>query len=262
MCVLECIVGSADADDRCRVDYDQYYASLAVSTAPHGQLTPEYGGEEEDVKPNLEYLDSLNEYRKRSRSREDVGTGGSTPKMPRTDEHMETQSVVAPQDVGVYTNGVGGDSTGSGDDPIVYGTSLYLHLYFVGVCRCRCSCSACSERRTGAALADHGGAPGGDESGGVHGVLRGAHRALVIVTLWRKCGGTWTLYYLSHGCMRYHLVSLDSTVRVIRGALAPPANEIEGSLDWLISEGRDWGRALTGSTNSLERNRFQAWGIH
>ncbi|KAI0760577.1 TFIIE alpha subunit-domain-containing protein [Fomes fomentarius] len=100
--------------------YDQYYASLAVSTAPPGQLTPEYGGEEEDVKPNLEYLDSLNEYRKRSRSREDVGTGGSTPKMPRTDEHMETQSAAAPQDVEVYTNGVGGDSAGAGDDPIVY----------------------------------------------------------------------------------------------------------------------------------------------
>ena len=60
-------------------DYDQYYASLAASEAPSTLPTPGLGefGEEEDVKPNLEYLDSLNEYRKRSRSREDVGTGGS-----------------------------------------------------------------------------------------------------------------------------------------------------------------------------------------
>ncbi|KAI0794331.1 hypothetical protein C8Q74DRAFT_1445748 [Fomes fomentarius] len=94
----------------------QYYASLACVDCTPGQLTSEYGGEEEDVKPNLEYLDSLND-RKRSRSRQDVGAGGSTPKMPRTDEHMETQNVAAPQDVEVYTNGVGGDS---GDDPIVY----------------------------------------------------------------------------------------------------------------------------------------------
>ena len=33
--------------------------------------------------------------RKRSRSGDDVGTGGSTPKMPRTDEAMETQEAVA-----------------------------------------------------------------------------------------------------------------------------------------------------------------------
>jgi transcription initiation factor TFIIE subunit alpha len=54
-------------------DYDQYYASLAASAAPSTQHTP--SGEfsvlddfEEDRKPNIEYLDSLNEHNKRSRS--------------------------------------------------------------------------------------------------------------------------------------------------------------------------------------------------
>lgn len=56
--------------------YDQYYASLAASTAPSTQHTPSgefsvLGDFEEDKKPNIEYLDSLNEHNKRSRSVED-----------------------------------------------------------------------------------------------------------------------------------------------------------------------------------------------
>ena len=73
--------------------YDQYYASLAASsTAASAQATPTatgvpsssnspdflnshlYDDDEEDKKPNVEYLDSLNAYRKRSRSQEDVGS--------------------------------------------------------------------------------------------------------------------------------------------------------------------------------------------
>ncbi|CAL1699012.1 unnamed protein product [Somion occarium] len=70
--------------------YDQYYASLEASAAPSAQVTPltgdlgsDFGEEEEDIKPNIEYLDSLNEYRKRSRSAEDIGAGGpvKTPRM-------------------------------------------------------------------------------------------------------------------------------------------------------------------------------------
>ncbi|KAF8651404.1 hypothetical protein AX16_004797 [Volvariella volvacea WC 439] len=68
--------------------YDQYYASLAASATVSTQPTPTATGlsaqgssdfgdlayeEEEDKKPSIEYLDSLNEYRKRSRSREDDG---------------------------------------------------------------------------------------------------------------------------------------------------------------------------------------------
>ncbi|KAF9459655.1 TFIIE alpha subunit-domain-containing protein [Collybia nuda] len=67
--------------------YDQYYASLAASTAASAQATPsglsrpgssDFGDfandDEEDRKPSVEYLDSLNDYRKRSRSREDEGS--------------------------------------------------------------------------------------------------------------------------------------------------------------------------------------------
>ena len=107
-------------------DYDQYYASLAASVDPSTRPTPGLSefGEEEDVKPNVEYLDSLNEYRKRSRSRDDVGTGASTPKMPRTEEHMEIQEDAALPGAEVHVNGVNGDASAE-DDPIVYGTSQH-----------------------------------------------------------------------------------------------------------------------------------------
>ena len=84
----------------------------------------DFAAEEEDVKPNVEYLDSLNEYRKRSRSRDDVGTGASTPKMPRTEEHMEIQEGAALPGAEVHVNGVNGDASAE-DDPIVYGTSQH-----------------------------------------------------------------------------------------------------------------------------------------
>jgi transcription initiation factor TFIIE subunit alpha len=60
-------------------DYDQYYASLAASSAPSTRDTPsalggpgsDEGDGEEERKPSVQYLDSLNEYRKRSRSEKD-----------------------------------------------------------------------------------------------------------------------------------------------------------------------------------------------
>ncbi|KAK2461270.1 hypothetical protein APHAL10511_006797 [Amanita phalloides] len=79
--------------------YDQYYASLAASTNVSAQVTPsasvpassEYGDlnndDEEEQKPSVEYLDSLNDYRKRSRSREDEGVKRT--KLPKLeDEHV------------------------------------------------------------------------------------------------------------------------------------------------------------------------------
>lgn len=66
-------------------DYDQYYASLAASSsastldtptgldAPGGDDFGDFPQDDEDQKPSIEYLDSLNDYRKRSRSAEDVG---------------------------------------------------------------------------------------------------------------------------------------------------------------------------------------------
>jgi len=57
--------------------YDQYYASLAASATPSTQHTPDgefsTPGFEEDRKPPVQYLDSLNEHNKRSRSVENEG---------------------------------------------------------------------------------------------------------------------------------------------------------------------------------------------
>jgi transcription initiation factor TFIIE subunit alpha len=73
--------------------------------------------EEEDRKPSIEYLDSLNAYRKRSRSREDEGAvkkvakvngcGYPVPAVP-VDMEVEVESPVAIEVV-------------PADDPVVYG---------------------------------------------------------------------------------------------------------------------------------------------
>jgi transcription initiation factor TFIIE subunit alpha len=162
-------------------DYDQYYASLAASTTVSALPTPTPGGgrssesastpgieleEEEDRKPDIEYLDSLNEYRKRSRSKEDVdgsstasGAVGSR-KMAKLSPdgslnglylgagvngngaELNGSGVSTPEDVGGthedadmgdgYANGngynaeEGGEST---DDPVVYGKPLFTFIY-------------------------------------------------------------------------------------------------------------------------------------
>lgn len=127
------------ANDKVISDYDQYYASLAASTTVSTTGTPSGLGipngddfgeddEDEDRKPSVEYLDSLNDYRKRSRSREDVGTPRS--KIAKMSESGSTNTHEA------RTNG---DSNSNGhlpvpvvvepivdeakpaDDPIVYG---------------------------------------------------------------------------------------------------------------------------------------------
>lgn len=106
-------------------DYDQYYASLAASAAPSGQPTPrlsDFGEEEEDVKPNVEYLDSLNEYRKRSRSAEDVGAGNSSPKQRRV---SPTESA-PPLENGAVPGGGATEATPTEGDPVVYGTYISL----------------------------------------------------------------------------------------------------------------------------------------
>lgn len=89
-------LGNSEADY-----YDQYYASLAASSAavsaqatPSGLSLPgssDFGDvafeEEEDRKPSVEYLDSLNDYRKRSRSREDVGGPAAKTKVAKVEEN-------------------------------------------------------------------------------------------------------------------------------------------------------------------------------
>ncbi|PFH49896.1 hypothetical protein AMATHDRAFT_62164 [Amanita thiersii Skay4041] len=104
--------------------YDQYYASLAASTNVSAQATPsaisapassEFGdlnnSEEEDQKPSVEYLDSLNDYRKRSRSREDVGVKET--KLPKLEE--EKANGFAPETA--HVNGVGQDEEMADDGP-------------------------------------------------------------------------------------------------------------------------------------------------
>jgi|SRR5882762_8817353 transcription initiation factor TFIIE subunit alpha len=123
------------------VDYDRYYASLAASATASTNGTPlglgipggdDFGAsdDEEDRKPSVEYLNSLNDYRKRSRSMEDIGTPKS--KVARLTDNRAFD--------GGKVNGVGHtvpviaepqapDVTGEGaqlDDPIVYGV---FHIF-------------------------------------------------------------------------------------------------------------------------------------
>lgn len=83
--------------------YDQYYASLAASSAPSAQATPalpnlnDFGGGEEDVKPSIEYLDSLNDYRKRSRSAEDAAEDRAMSKTPKLDGYASPHAALPPE---------------------------------------------------------------------------------------------------------------------------------------------------------------------
>ena len=76
---------------------------MAASAAPSAQDTPaltnasEFGDEEEDVKPSVEYLDSLNEYRKRSRSTEDTGHDRGPNKTPKLNGHTEPSGFPLPE---------------------------------------------------------------------------------------------------------------------------------------------------------------------
>ncbi|EKM77423.1 hypothetical protein AGABI1DRAFT_130505 [Agaricus bisporus var. burnettii JB137-S8] len=108
-------IGQEEADY-----YEQYYASLAASTNVSALPTPtaggshyssEYGGdfddEEEEKKPNIQYLDSLNDYRKRSRSKEDVGSGSVAKGSKLAKLHLE--GLNGTQQNGFNGNGIGVD---------------------------------------------------------------------------------------------------------------------------------------------------------
>ncbi|KAJ7935494.1 TFIIE alpha subunit-domain-containing protein [Mycena leptocephala] len=106
--------------------WDQYYASLESSAqaTPTGLSAPgssDFGdigeNDEEDIKPSVEYLDSLNEYRKRSRSNEGTDTANKLPKVEDTGEtttgHLNGTAEIADVAMDEATEE-------PKDDPIVY----------------------------------------------------------------------------------------------------------------------------------------------
>ena len=149
MCVLDIyLTNSAQTDVGGLVlDYDQYYASLAASTLPSAQATPsglgasgsdDFGDfpdeEEEEMKPSVEYLDSLNDYRKRSRSREDEGGIAlkKVAKMESMDRLRGLQGLQGPMTNGDLDGGGGTREVEAApvDDPVVFGTSfVFLRLF-------------------------------------------------------------------------------------------------------------------------------------
>jgi len=82
---------------------------LAASNAVSSQNTPSGLGsedfEEEEQKPSVQYLDSLNDYRKRSRSRDDEGA--TMTKLPKMDvpEPVVNGLLSVNVDVGTGENG-------------------------------------------------------------------------------------------------------------------------------------------------------------
>jgi transcription initiation factor TFIIE subunit alpha len=115
-------------------DYDQYYASLAASATtsvldtPGASLSDDFGDiadeDYEDRKPPIEYLDSLNDYRKRSRSREDEGAAGK--KIPKTGDNFGKVNNPRAAEVAMAVEKVPAGAL-QGDlenDPIVHGVLL------------------------------------------------------------------------------------------------------------------------------------------
>jgi len=140
----------------------------------------DFGEEEEDVKPSIEYLNSLNEYRKRSRSTEDVGFStsnsgkkvvklgydnpGSGPIIASTTPMLEALVKEQPLDVEV--------TLPQGEDPIVYGT-LFITVLTPSPPALICCFPPRSEWRTYAVLNYHGRTSRADDARRVHDLLRG-----------------------------------------------------------------------------------------
>lgn len=86
-------------------------SALPTPTAGGSHYSSEYGGdfddEEEEKKPNIQYLDSLNDYRKRSRSKEDVGSGSVAKGSKLAKLHLE--GLNGTQQNGFNGNGIGVD---------------------------------------------------------------------------------------------------------------------------------------------------------
>lgn len=82
----------------------------------------DFGEDEEDRKPSLEYLNSLNDYRKRSRSQENEGFSGRN-------KIAKTESFTNGEHVNVEV-GIQGEATPKAD-PMVYGPSPTMRVVFL-----------------------------------------------------------------------------------------------------------------------------------
>lgn len=126
-------------------DYDRYYASLAASATASTNGTPSGLGipggddfgvsdDEEDRKPSIEYLNSLNEYRKRSRSREDIGTPKSKVAKLTDVSSFDSGKVNGHATAPILAQPPLPDDAHGGaplDDPIVYGKFRLLYVLSV-----------------------------------------------------------------------------------------------------------------------------------
>jgi transcription initiation factor TFIIE subunit alpha len=88
-----------------------------------------FAEEEEDVKPSVEYLNSLNEYRKRSRSA-DPGDRGMS-KTPRLNDYESPHSAVPLDAALVVAAGEYDITMEAQDDPTVYGKLALPSMTFV-----------------------------------------------------------------------------------------------------------------------------------
>jgi transcription initiation factor TFIIE subunit alpha len=97
------------------IDYEQYYASLAASNTASTYATPSGRGseelEEEEQKPSVQHLDSLNGYRKRSRSQEDEGAAAK--KLAKIE--------FEPPDTNGADHLTRREGTSGADDPLTFG---------------------------------------------------------------------------------------------------------------------------------------------
>lgn len=115
------------------------------------------------MKPSIEYLNSLNEYRKRARSTDDVGLPNAT-KAARID--LSVPPPAHPMSIPEETH-MDVDALHVGEDPVVYGKPDLFHGLCSKVNR------LFSKRRADAVLTSQRGADGTYDSRGVHGLLRG-----------------------------------------------------------------------------------------
>lgn len=154
------------------VDWDQYYASLenSAQATPTGLSAPgssdfgDLGGEdEEDIKPSVEYLDSLNEYRKRSRSNDGVDTANKVAKVEQVDPTagLLNGAAEAVADVAMEEPAV------PQEDPIVYGE--FSAQFFVSSQSLKRNKQ--SQRQPNAVLTSDGGGARLDDTGGVYSVF-------------------------------------------------------------------------------------------